>query len=113
MRFGAGLKAAREFGAAEVIDPKPYFQGSLKELPEKYPKLGPVLPAVGYGDEQIRDLEETIRAVDCDLVVIGTPIDLRRVVKIHQPTVRVTYSLEVIGTPTLEAILQETIIASS
>jgi predicted GTPase len=113
MRFGAGLKAAREFGAAEVVDPRPHFQGSLKDLRDQYPKLGPVLPAVGYGEEQIRDLEETIRAVDCDLVVIGTPIDLRRVVKIDQPTVRVTYSLEVIGSPTLDEILQDTIIASS
>ena len=107
MRFGAGLKAARDHGAAEIIDPRSQLVGSLAELPKKYPKLGPVLPAIGYGDEQIAELEQTIAAVDCDTVVIGTPVDLRRILKIEKPSVRVTYRLEVIGEPTLEAIVGE------
>lgn len=107
MRFGAGLKAARMNGASEIVNPREHLVGSLAEIPKKYPRLGPVLPAIGYGEEQIAELEETIAAVDCDTVVIGTPIDLAKIVRISQPTVRVTYSLEVVGSPTLEEILDD------
>ncbi|MCZ6602461.1 MAG: GTPase [Planctomycetota bacterium] len=107
MKFGAGLKAARENGASQIVDPKGQLVGSLAEIAQKYPDLGPVLPAIGYGEDQIRELEETIAAVDCDTVVIGTPVDLALVLKIPQETVRVTYRLEVIGEPTLEQILDD------
>jgi predicted GTPase len=107
MAYGAGWVAARRFGAAEIIDPRPYAVGSIKATYEKYPTTGAVLPAMGYGDEQTRELEKTIAAVDCDLVLIGTPIDLNRVVKIKQPTQRVRYELQEIGQPTLEDILKK------
>lgn len=107
MRFGAGLKAARDHGASEVVDPRDQLVGSLARIRDAYPRLGPVLPAIGYGDEQVRELEETIAAVDCDVVIIGTPVDLTRILKIRQPAIRVTYSLEVIGTPTIEEIVEE------
>jgi predicted GTPase len=106
MAYGAGLVAARRFGAAEIIDPRPYAVGSISETFEKYPDTGPVLPAMGYGDEQVCDLEQTINAAPCDLVIIGTPIDLRRVVDLKHPADRVRYELQVIGRPTLREILQ-------
>lgn len=106
MPYGAGMIAARQFGAKEIIDPRPWAIGSIKETFEKYPKVGALLPAMGYGPEQIRDLEETINAVDCDLVIIGTPIDLNRIVNIQKPSVRVTYELQEIGTPNLETVLK-------
>jgi predicted GTPase len=106
MAYGAGLVAARRFGAAEIVDPRPYAVRSIAETFAKYPKTGPVLPAMGYGEQQIKDLEESIDATPCDLVIIGTPIDLRRVVKFKHPTDRVRYELQVIGQPTLAEILQ-------
>jgi predicted GTPase len=106
MAYGAGVVAAQRSGAAEIVDPRPYAVGSIAETFEKYPRTGPVLPAMGYGDQQIRDLEETIEATPCDLVIIGTPIDLRRVVKIDRPTERVWYELQVVGQPTLAEIIQ-------
>ncbi|HSR29741.1 MAG TPA: cyclic 2,3-diphosphoglycerate synthase [Anaerolineae bacterium] len=106
MAYGAGVVAAQRFGAAEIIDPRPYAVRSIAATFERYPKTGPVLPAMGYGEEQIRDLEQTINATPCDLVIIGTPIDLRRVVKMKHPADRVRYDLQVIGRPTLEEILQ-------
>jgi predicted GTPase len=106
MAYGAGVVAARRYGAAEIVDPRPYAVRSIAQTFAKYPKTGPVLPAMGYGEEQIRDLEETINATPCDLVLIGTPIDLRQLVDIHRPTDRVRYELQVIGRPTLEEILQ-------
>jgi len=106
MTYGAGVVAARRFGAAEIIDPRPYAVRSIAQTFEKYPNTGTLLPAMGYGAEQIRDLEETINATPCDLVIIGTPIDLRRVVKIKVPADRVRYELQVIGQPTLEDVLQ-------
>lgn len=106
MPYGAGTIAARQFGAKEIIDPRPWAMGSIKETFEKYPKVGALLPAMGYGPEQISDLEATINAVDCDLVIIGTPIDLNRVVKIQKPSVRVTYELQEIGSPNLETVLK-------
>ncbi len=107
MAYGAGWVAARRFGAAEIVDPRPFAVGSIKATYAKYPTTGNVLPAMGYGDEQIRELEETIRNADVDLVIIGTPIDLRRILKIEQPSQRVRYELQEIGQPTLRDLLQE------
>jgi predicted GTPase len=107
MAYGAGYVAAQRFCAAEIIDPRPYAVGSIAATFEKYPTTGAVLPAMGYGDKQVHDLEKTINATPCDLVIIGTPIDLRRVVDIQHPADRVRYELQVIGQPTLEEILNE------
>jgi predicted GTPase len=106
MAYGAAWVAAQRFGAAEIIDPRPYAVGSIKATYEKYPTTGNVLPAMGYGDKQIRELEKTINAVDCDLVLVGTPIDLTRVLKIKKPSQRVRYELQEIGQPTLEDLLK-------
>lgn len=105
MPYGAGAVAARRFGAAELVDPRPYAVGSITDVFESYPHIGALLPAMGYGGEQIAELEETINAVDCDLVLAATPIDLRRVIDVRHPLDRVRYELQVIGEPTLEAIL--------
>ncbi|MGA7160198.1 MAG: cyclic 2,3-diphosphoglycerate synthase [Bacteroidota bacterium] len=107
MKIGAGTVAAQKFGAAEIIDPRPYTTGEIKKTYETYPKIGTLLPAMGYSDKQIRDLEATINKVPCDVVIIGTPIDLKRVVKIKKPALRVTYELEEIGEPSLRTILSE------
>ncbi len=107
MRFGAGTVAARKFGASEIVDPRPYVVGTIAETFKKYPGIGTLLPAMGYGGEQVRDLGATIDKVPCDVVVIGTPIDLRRVVAIEKPTVRVSYELQEIGEPTLAPILEK------
>ena len=107
MTYGAGVVAARRFGAAELVDPRPYAVRSIAATFAKYPHTGTLLPAMGYGEAQVRDLEETINAVDCDLVLAATPIDLRRVIDIRHPMDRVRYELEVIGQPTLEEIVRE------
>jgi predicted GTPase len=106
MSYGAGIVAARRFGAAEIIDPRPYAVRSIKETFEAYPQTGALLPAMGYGAEQTKDLEETIANTPADLVLIGTPIDLRRVVNIRQPSQRVRYELQEIGQPTLTGVLE-------
>ena len=106
MKFGAGTVAAEKFGASEIIDPRPWIEGTIAETFEKYPDIGHVLPAMGYGGQQMKDLEATINAVDCDVVVIGTPIDLRRIISIDKPSVRVTYDLEEIGSPDVTAVLK-------
>lgn len=106
MAYGAGWVAARRFGAAEIVDPRPFAVGSIKATYEKYPKTGTILPAMGYGGEMVRDLEQTIANADVDMVVIGTPIDLTRVLKINKPYQRVRYELQEIGQPTLEDILK-------
>jgi len=106
MAYGAGWVAARRFGAAEIIDPRPYAVGSIKDTFEKYPTTGAVLPAMGYGDAQTKELAETIKAVPADLVVIATPIDLRHLIEFEKPTVRVRYELQEIGSPTLEDVLK-------
>lgn len=93
MKIGAGTVAAERLGAKEIVDPRPFLKGKLKETFEHYPEIGAILPAMGYGDQQIKDLEATINATDCDSVVIGTPIDLQRFVKINKPATRVTYEL--------------------
>jgi len=107
MTYGAGVIAAKKFGAAELIDPRPYAVGSIAGTFQKYPKVGTLLPAMGYGSEQIADLAATIDKTPADLVVIGTPIDLRKVIDIKKPSVRVSYELEVIGRPNLEDAVEE------
>jgi predicted GTPase len=107
MAYGAGWVAARRFGAAEIIDPRPFATGSIIETYEKYPTTGPVLPAMGYSDEQIRETEMTINNSDAELVIIGTPIDLERIMDLNKPSQRVRYELQEIGQPTLEDVLRE------
>ena len=106
MAYGAGWVAAKRFGAAEIVDPRPYAVRSIKATYEKYPKTGAILPAMGYGEAQTRDLEETIRNAEVDMVIIATPIDLKRIVKIDKPSQRVRYELQEIGKPNLEDILK-------
>lgn len=107
MPYGAGAIISERLGASEMVDPRPYAFGSIKETYEKYTHLGAILPAVGYGEKQIAELKETIDRTPCDAVVIGTPIDLRRVMTIDKPTVRAKYELKVLGPVTLEEILEE------
>ena len=107
MKLGAGTLAAEKFGAAEMVDPRPFLVGKLKETFDIYPRIGTLLPAMGYGDAQLRDLEATINFCDCDVVIIGTPIDLNRVIDIKKPTVRVFYDLQSIGKPSLEDVVDE------
>lgn len=107
MAYGAGYVAAMKFGASEIVDPRPYASGSIVGIFEKYDHLVDVLPAMGYGKRQVKDLQKTINAADCDTVVIGTPIDLRRVLKVKKPMARVSYDLQVIGKPDLHGILSE------
>lgn len=107
MAYGAGVVAARRFGAAEIVDPRPYAVRTIAETYAKYPNTGAVLPAMGYGAQQTRDLEETINRADIDLVLIATPIDLRRIINIRHPTDRVRYELQEIGQPTLGEILRQ------
>jgi predicted GTPase len=107
MPYGAGMIFAKKFGAATIVDPRPYAVGSIKEAFKKYPHLGAILPALGYSEKQVAELKKTIDNTPCDVVVIGTPIDLRRVVTIKQPTVRVNYELKVLGPVSLEHILDE------
>ncbi|HUX40786.1 MAG TPA: cyclic 2,3-diphosphoglycerate synthase [Rectinemataceae bacterium] len=107
MKIGAGVVAARKYGASELVDPRPFIVGRLKDTFATYPNIGTLLPAMGYGKEQVRDLEATINKTDCDTVVIATPIDLNRIVKIKHPTVKVGYDLQEIGKPDLEEVLGE------
>ena len=107
MKIGAGIVAAKRFGAAEIVDPKPFAVGKLAETYRNYPNIGALLPAMGYGEEQMRDLSATIDKTDCDSVVIATPIDLSRVIKINKPSTRVEYSLQEIGHPDMEDVLKD------
>lgn len=107
MAYGAGVVAAQKLGASEIVDPRPYAVGSIRATFHKYPTTGAVLPAMGYGDKQVQELEETINAVPVDLVLIATPIDLRRIMAIKHPMDRVLYELQEIGHPTLAEILQK------
>jgi len=111
MAYGAGVMAARRFGAAKIVDPRPYAVGSIVATYEKYSSTGAVLPAMGYGSEQVAELGRTIGNTPCDLVIIATPIDLRRLVEIEQPSQRVRYELQEIGRPTLEDVLGDIRIA--
>ena len=106
MAYGAGWVAARRFGAAEIVDPRPFAVGSIAATYQKYPSTGTILPAMGYGDEMTRDLETTINNSDVDLVISATPIDLNRIIKVNKPMERVRYELQEIGQPTLEDILK-------
>ena len=106
MSYGVGIIAARKYAAKEIVDPRPYAVGSIREVFRNYPQIGSLLPAMGYSPEQIRELKETIEAVDCDSVIIGTPIDLRRFLKINKPTVRIKYDIQEIGKPDLEEALE-------
>jgi predicted GTPase len=106
MPFGAGSVAARQAGAAELVDPRPYAVGSIAQTFATYPRIGAVLPAMGYGDEQLRELAATIRATDCDAVVIGTPFDLGRLIDMGHPARRVRYELREIGAPSLSTVLK-------
>ncbi|HEY7490617.1 MAG TPA: cyclic 2,3-diphosphoglycerate synthase [Candidatus Tectomicrobia bacterium] len=105
MAYGAGLMAAEHFGAAEVVDPRPYVQGAMADTLRAYPALRRVLPAMGYGAQQMADLEATINAVPCESVLFGTPVDLRRILTLHHPAVRVRYEVQEIGSPTLADVL--------
>ena len=107
MKIGAGVVAAQKFGAASFVDPRPYTVGKLSETFETYPEIGTVLPAMGYGQQQLKDLETTIQNAECDAVVIGTPIDLNRIIKIQKPNTRVYYNLQEIGRPNLVDVLDE------
>ena len=107
MKYGAGVMAALKYGAADLVDPRPYSTGKIARTFERYPDVGVLLPAMGYGEEQVKDLETTISKVDCDTVVIGTPIDLSRIINIPQKSVRVSYDLDEIGTPTLKDVLKD------
>ncbi|RJS76527.1 GTPase [Candidatus Bathyarchaeota archaeon] len=110
MPYGAATIIAKKLGAKEIVDPKPYAAGSIKEAYQKYTHLGTILPALGYSDKQIAELKETISRTPCDVVVIGTPIDLRRVMTINKPTVRVKYELQVLGPTSLEKLLEESVL---
>ncbi|MGO8683933.1 MAG: cyclic 2,3-diphosphoglycerate synthase [Thermoleophilia bacterium] len=107
MKYGAGTMAAKQFGAGELIDPRPFAVGEIKATFEKYPNIGVLLPAMGYSDQQLKDLEVTINSSGAELVVIGTPMDLRRIIDIKIPAVQVGYDLQEIGHPTLREILSE------
>jgi len=107
MEYGAGMIAAKNFGASEIIDPRPYTVKSISAVYKKYPKIGKLLPAMGYGDQQIKDLEDTINNTNCDSVIIGTPIDLGRILKINKPSTRVKYELKEMGSVTIESVLKK------
>lgn len=106
MTYGAGVVAARKFGARELVDPRPWLKGSIQGAFEHYPHIGTLLPALGYGDEQMKELEEIINQTDCDLVIVGTPIDLGRWLKLKHPSLRVRYELQEIGSPNLREVLE-------
>jgi len=110
MKLGAGTVAAKKFGAAELVDPRPFTVGKLSETFKIYPNIGVLLPAMGYGVQQLKDLETTINNTECEAVVIGTPIDLNRIIKINKPSTRVYYDLQEIGNPNLEEIIDDFIV---
>lgn len=106
MAYGAGWVAARRFGAAEIVDPRPFAVRSIADTYRKYPSTGPILPAMGYGGQMVKDLEETIHRANVDMIVSATPIDLTRILKVERPMERVRYELQEIGQPTLEEVLK-------
>ncbi|BBM85969.1 cyclic 2,3-diphosphoglycerate synthase [Candidatus Uabimicrobium amorphum] len=107
MKYGAGVYAAKKYRAKQILDPRPFVEGEMAEIFAKHPHIENSIPAMGYSEKQLRDLETTVNRMDCDLVIIGTPIDLSRVIKIEKPCVRVQYDLQEIGTPNLETILED------
>ena len=106
MKYGAGVIAAQRHGASEIVDPRPWLVGGMKDTFKQYPGIGALLPAMGYSKEQIRDMEKTINACECDVVLVATPIDLRKLVSMKRPAVRVGYELEEIGRPKLDELIQ-------
>lgn len=104
--MGAGMVAARQWGAGELVDPRPFAVGSIAETYERYPEIGPVLPAMGYGEHQLAELAETMRVADCDIVVVGTPVDLARLFDVGHPVRTATYDLLEVGEPTLAQLLE-------
>jgi len=106
MRYGAGIIAAQKFGAKDIVDPRPWVKGEIRKTFENYPEIGTLLPAIGYGKKQIKDLERTIDLTPCDSVVIATPVDLTKILKIHKPSVRVRYELQEIGKPDLDEVIE-------
>jgi predicted GTPase len=102
MTYGAGVVAAEKFGAKSLVDPRPFVVGEIKDVFKKYPHIGTLLPAMGYGKKQMKDLEKTINSTPCEAVVIGTPVDLRRFLRISKPSTQVRYELQEIGSPDLE-----------
>jgi len=109
MDYGAGYVAAKQYGAKEIVDPRAYAVGTIKKVYENFRQLEDILPAMGYGDEQMAELKESINAVPADLVVVGTPIDLAAHLKFNKPSVRVTYSLRERTQPGLQAVLEKTL----
>ena len=107
MTIGAGIVAALRYGAGEIVDPKPYFKGSILAALNKYPHIGDLVPALGYGAKQVSDLEKTLNSCDCDVIVSATPIDLTRVIKVKKPCLRVGYELQEIGNPTIADLVAE------
>ncbi|MFQ6002835.1 MAG: cyclic 2,3-diphosphoglycerate synthase [Candidatus Zixiibacteriota bacterium] len=107
MTYGAGVIAAQKFGAKEMIDPRPWVKGEIEKTFESYPEIGALLPAMGYGKRQIKDLKRTIDSIPCDSVVIATPVDLTKILKINKPSVRVRYELQEIGKPDLEEVIEK------
>ena len=107
MAYGAGVIAARRFGAARLVDPRPYLVGSIKETFDSYPNIGTLLPAMGYGRRQMADLQATINRTECDLVLLATPVDLTRLIEIDKPTVRIRYGYKDNSVPTLGDIIRE------
>jgi len=107
MAYGAGTIAAKKLGAKEIVDPRPYAVGSIRDTFKKYTHLGALLPAMGYGDKQVDELEKTINAAPCDLVIIGTPVDLRRILSLNKPAVRARYELQEVSKPDIEEILRK------
>jgi predicted GTPase len=105
MKYGAGTVAAKKYGAKELVDPRPFIAGEIKDVFDRYPDIGALLPAVGYSPQQVKDLQKTINASDADLVLVATPIDLGRVIKITKPSVRITYEYRDVSQPTLNSIL--------
>jgi predicted GTPase len=111
MSFGAGQVAAERFGAAEVVDPRPHAVGTIRETLDRYPHLGNLLPAMGYYPEQMEDMEASVRATDCDVVLVGTPFDLARQLNVDKPTLRVGYNIEDLPSEPGSPTLAETVIA--
>jgi predicted GTPase len=109
MKYGAGVIAAKKYGAKELVDPRPFTVGTLTETFEHYPEIGTLLPAMGYGEQQVKDLAETIRRSDAEVVAIGTPIDLARIIEIDKPHTRVIYELEEVSGPKLKDLIREAI----
>lgn len=107
MQYGAAVIAAKRYAALALVDPRPFATGSIKDTFEKYPDIGALLPAMGYGQRQILDLEKTINATDCEIVILGTPIDIRRRVKINKPVMRAKYEFQELGSPKLKEIIKE------